>query len=337
MIQRLGALFLVLSLATAGCIGSDGPESGAPQGQTAVEDLAASLPAEAPGEGERGLGEPPVLRLGEWWNVSLTSDLYGVDTEVTLVVAGIDDGRYMVGMPTGGFVHEALILHLPGVGPVHRSSLGYETHGDLYEPLHFPLEPGQTWGTAWFDGQLDGEVVEAGNGTAQVELVGSNTQMDVTYDAGKGFPTRIDVPGYASYEVTDHGYGFTGNVTVPWNHDLLFLNGRIGPVVNFSQAPAPPVESVDVDGSYEGASVALILGNAIVEGPPGVYRASAIPPNGSALEATFVPQPAGSQLALDAHGIDGPVGTWDLEFEAGGPGIAMVEAMGYEVREIDIG
>lgn len=334
MLERLGPVLLALAMATAGCVGSPAGDDGAAAPAAAGAD---ELPEAAPAPGERTLEEPPTLREGEWWTVELSSDVYGVDAEATVVVAGVDGDRYMVGMPSEDFVHEAMILHLPALGPVHRDTLGYESHDRLHEPLKFPLEEGQGWSTEWYTGLLDAEVVDVSNGTARVEHVGENTRINLTHEAGLGLPKRAEIPGYGSYEVTDHGYGYEGEVTVPWNHDVIFLNGRLGPAANLSLAPAPPVEEVEVEGPYDGASIALLLGNALVDGPPGAYRVAADAPTGSSYEAAFVPQPGGEQLHMVPHGTGDPTGTWTMEYEAAGPGVAAVEGLGYATRTVALG
>lgn len=335
MIRRLGVALVALATLTAGCVGSSVP--GIDDEEVRPGNATDGLPVEAPPAEARGLEDPPTLREGEWWTVQVTSDLYGVDEEAQVVAAGVEDDRYMLGMPSGDFVHAALILHIPGLGAVHRSSFAYEAHDQLFEPVQFPLEAGQSWTTDWYTGEMEAQVAEVGNGTARAELVGSNVHMNVTYEAGLGIPKAVEIDGYGSYEVTDHGYGFEGNVTVPWNRDIIFLNGRVAGAVDLSQSPGPPVESIEVEGPYDGSSIALLLGNAFVEGPPGVYRVAAESPEGTVFEETFVPSPGGAQLSMVPEDGGDPTGTWQAEYEAGGAGIAAIEGIGYDVRRVSVG
>jgi hypothetical protein len=321
-------------MVTTGCVGAlDTDESDLATEPASVNET--GLPADPPATGDRGLDEPPTLRVGEWWNVHLRSDVFGVDTEAKIVVAGVDGDRYMLGMPADDFEHQAMILHLPALGPVHRSSLGYESHDRLYEQLQFPLEESKTWSTEWYTGEVDAEVAETSEGAARVQLTGSSA-INVTYDAKLGLPAKTEIADYGSYEVTDHGYGYEGTVRVPWNHDVLFLNGRLAGAMDTTLTPAPPVETLEVDEKYEGASVALLLGNLLVDGPPGAYRVSADVPNGETLEESFVPTPTGQQLRAVPHGVEDPSGTWNVEYEAGGPGIAAIEGLGYEIVEVSL-
>lgn len=322
---------LLLAPALAGCIG--GQEPGVQPAST--DASAGSLPAGAPGPSapDRTLTEPPQLRLGEWWQVRIHSQLDGSTHTARLVVTGAANGSYRIGMPAEDFVHEVLILHLPGIGEVDRSTFGYEVHDTVFEPLRFPLQPGATWQTAWYTGALEAEVVDASQGQARVELVGNNTRINVTYEPGLGLPRSVEVAGYGSYEVLDHGYGYEGKVLAPTGRDLVILNGRIGPVLDTTLMPAPPVESVQVDEGYDRLTGALVLGNLVVDGAPGVYRAEATAPDGSTYTAAYRAGPQGPGVSITTFLQEDPSGTWELEFEAAGPGVAAVEAVAYDVVE----
>ncbi|PSG98045.1 hypothetical protein BRD56_02470 [Thermoplasmatales archaeon SW_10_69_26] len=337
MLRRAGVVLLAFALVTAGCVGTQAPED---DSEASEEELTAqnASPTAPPAEGERGLDEPPTLRQGEWWTVELRSDAFNVESEATIVNAGMKDGRYMIGMPADDYAVEALILHLPSIGPVQPDTLGYESHDVPFAPASFPLQEGETWSTEWYTGELEGEVTQANpaEGTAEAELTGAEN-VNVTYEAGLGIPTSVEIDGYGSYEVTDHGYGFEGDVKVPWEHDIVFLNGRVGPAADTSLQPAPPVEQIPVEGDYDEAAIALLMGNLVVEGPPGVYRVSADAPNGNTYEDTFVAEPTGPQLKIVPSAVPDPVGTWDAEYEAGGAGVAAIEGMAYEVIERSLG
>lgn len=340
MLRRGGLALLALTLVTAGCVGTVPEDDQPPQAEGDIAKLEASeLPSQAPAEGERGLAEAPTLRQGEWWTVELASDTFEVEAEATIVVAGVEGGAYMIGMPSDDYVVEALILHLPGIGPVGTNSFAYEAHDAIFEPVSFPLEAGQTWTTEWYTGDLDAEVVDAdaGAGSATVELVGDSEHVTVTYEAGLGIPASVEMDGYGSYEVVDHGYGFEGDVKVPWQHDIVFLNGRIAGALDTTLEPAPPIEEITVEEDYDEAAIALLMGNLVAEGPPGVYRVQAEDPNGEAYEDTFLPQPGGTQVHMQTHTASDPTGTWQMEYEAGGAGIAAVEGMAYEVVERTLG
>lgn len=316
----------------AGCVGSTDETETDPSG-------AEALPTGTPTDEElaaRGLDQAPQLREGEWFEVEVTNQLDdGATYEERLVVLDERNGSYVVGTPTDGSPAPLLILHLPGLGLVDRSTFGYEAHDVLFEPVQFPLEKGRTWETEWYTGAMDAEVVETDGSTAEIELVGENTRINVTYDARLGLPAKVEIPGYGSYEVTDHGFEHAGAVEAPVGRDLVILNGRIGPALDPSLQPGPPVESVDVEEGYDRMTLALVLGNLVVEDTTGVYRASATAPDGTTYEATFTPTPD-DQVQISPHVHEDPAGTWDLEYEAGGPGVAVVEAVAYDVVGKDL-
>lgn len=338
MVRRAAWGLLALALVTAGCIGTQAPgEADGQAAETASVD-GETLPSQAPAEGERGLDEPPTLREGEWWTVRLTSDTYNVDTEATVVAAGVEEGRYLIGMPADDYVPTALVLHLPGIGAVDPSTFGYEAHDATFEPMSFPLEEGRTWSTAWYSGDLEAEVVQADReeGRAVAELTGAENGT-VTYEAGLGIPAKVALEGYGSYEVTDHGYGYNGSVKTPWATEIVLLHGRIGAGLDLGLQPAPPAEEVEVDGDYDEVAGALLLGNAVVDGPPGHYEVEATSPSGTTYHSVFRPTPTGPQLAMHPFTERGPVGTWEMTYVAGGPGVAAVEGMAYEVAERTLG
>ncbi len=322
---------LTLSLVAAGCLGSE-LEDGASDATSTDQVLPGGAPSQAELD-QRTLQTPPTLRLGEWWDVRVDSELNGESYEGRVVVAGLHDGRYLVGMPQDSFVDGLLILHLPGIGPVTADTLGYEAHDVLFEQVSFPLTEGKTWATEWYTGQVNATVATVEDGQALIEMTGQNTQINLTYDPGLGIPSLVEIAGYGTLEVTDHGYGYEGTVEVPWEHDLVFLHGRLAGAADLGLQPAPPTETITIEGPYDRASFALLLGNVLAEGPPGVYRVSATAPDGTTYEETFTAGPGSDlRLAVESH-LD-PVGDWQLEYEAGGPGAAAIEGVAYQVVEV---
>lgn len=349
MLRRLGLVLLAVSLVTAGCLGlgseeeepeeSEDAETSANQAggenQSADGESIEELSASAPPEDERGFNESPQLRVGEWWTIELSSQTYGVEAEATVVVAGMQEGRYMLGMPSEDFTDEAILLHLPPLGPVHPSTLGYPAHEATFEPVSFPMEEGQTWSTEWYTGALDAEVVEADGEQARIEFEGG-ADIEVSYDPQLGLPESITVADTGGYTVVDHGFGYEGQVTVPWNPEIIFLNGRLAGVLDTQLGPAAPMEEIEVEGPYDRASIALLMGNLLVEGPPGAYQVSATAPDGSTYEDTFTPTPGGEQLRIVPANSQDPVGTWQMEYTAAGGGIAAAEGIGYEALAVDL-
>lgn len=324
---------LSLSLVAAGCLGSQLED--VPSDTTGTSQ---ALPTGMPSQAEldqRTLEEPPTLRLGEWWDVRVESELNGESYEGTVVVAGLHDGRYLVGMPQDSFADGLLILHLPGIGPVTADTLGYEAHDVLFEQVSFPLTEGKTWTTEWYTGEVNATVTEVADGHARIEMTGQSTQINLTYDPAMGIPSLVEIAGYGTLEIVDHGFGYEGTVEVPWEHDLVFLHGRLAGAADLGLQPAPPTETIPIEGPYDRASFALLLGNVLAEGPPGVYRVAATAPGGTVYEETFAASPQDDlRLAVKSH--TDPVGDWELEYEAGGPGAAAIEGVAYQVVEVSL-
>lgn len=346
--RRLGWCLIALVLLTAGCLGL-GSEEG--DGEEPVTDASAD-----PGAGDeetetdegseeetdadsdeettrRTLEEPPELEDGEWWTVEIRSPFTGLETEATIVKAGGHGDRYMVGMPDESFVEDAVLLHLPPHGPVEAATLGYPVHDSVFQPLSFPLEEGQSWETSWIDEPLEAEVVEAEDGAATIEMDGESSHVEVRYEAELGYPRSITIDGYGEYEVVDHGTGYDGELHVPWDPELAFFSGRIAGAFDTTLNPAPPMEEIEVTGEHNEAVVALLLGN-VVGGPPGVYEASVQAPDGSTHEGRVVATPDSQGLVVDAVVIEDPTGTWEMEYVAGGAGIAAVEGIAYNAMHV---
>jgi len=347
-----GSVWLLagLLLVTAGCLGMDHEDTETAQAfddeeaqptatngstTTTDEDDGEDAPPAQEGPPERGLAEPPGLVDGEWWTVEIASSFTGLETQATIVKAGGHGDRYMMGMPDSEFISEAVLLHLPPHGPVEKGSLGYPVHDNVFRPLSFPLEEGRTWETAWTNGGLEAEVVEANpdEGQAVVEMGGDGGNVTVTYDAEIGYPSSIEIEGYGGYEVVDHGYDYNGDVHIPWNPEVAFFSGRIAGAFDTGLNPATPSESVEVSDSHDEAVVALLLGN-VFGGSPGHYEASATDPDGNTLEATHTVTPGGSSFLVEDAVVEDPGGTWEMEYVAGGAGIAAAEGIAYEAHHV---
>jgi hypothetical protein len=361
---RLGialVLGIAASLALAGCLGAteDDPveEASAPSepgAATAAADRPAAaarvgadspLPSEPPAEGERGLDEAPTYRTGEWWSIEAEFKLSGNEATIKRVVAGTQGDDYLIGMPTESWNDEAIVVHFPGFGRIDRSNLSFHAHDRHLEFLDFPLEEGKTWETQWYGGSpMEAEVTSVDGSTAEVHVEGGSNVVDLTYDAEVGAVTSFEVPGYLRYEVTGHGYGHEGDVRVPANQDLVFCHGRAALAVPVeacqlvADSPRGPVETVDLPDTYDGVSYALLaadLSNPDGVAGAGAHRVQVDHPNGESETLTKLPSEPGYKLSVG--GEDEPAGTWTVEAEAAGAGLAILEGVGYDSYEATLG
>lgn len=299
--------------------------------------------------GNRSLAAAPQWRLGEYWEYSITDEFSGETTTASRIVAGTDGSNYLVGFPIEAFKPEVLVLHMPGYGDIAQSNLGYETHDVQFTPLSFPLRAGDTWKTS-FEGQPGNAIVESVSGdTAVLSWQGPGFNMTATYDAQAGEVVKLQYPGYMHYEVTKHGYHYTGLVRVPHAHDLIFQNGRIGPVTDPRDPLVPPQprstqDKVEVQPGYDHLAFVLMAANVVpfVAGPlssqqtpaAGYYEEKATAPNGTAYDVVMLPQETGTKSIFVGSGD--PTGTWTLDHTVGGPGLVLAEGIGYHSIDVTL-
>ncbi len=337
---------LLVLLLTAGCLGATDP------GDDAAPTATAEAPAtegarnatidggEAPSGGaeaaSRSLASAPEWRIGEWWTVELTSTLTGETVEMTRVVAGTEGGDHLVGQPQDAWSTEGLVFHVPGLGEVRQEDLSYEVHDVRFEPLSFPLTDGATWQTSFEGLDVDATVTTNEDGTAEIHYC-CGRNISATYDPAIGAISSFDADeGFISYEVTDHGYNYTGVVTVPHGHDLVFNHGRVAVGVSAAETePAPPIEEVELDPDYQRVSFVQIAGPlGLVEQPASsAYVERATNPNGTTFETQHLPTDGGS-LSVSFFETTELGGTWTFEHAAPGPGLAFTEGIAYHVFDI---
>lgn len=292
------------------------------------------------------LAAPPRLVPGEWWRIRFSSPLDGRSAEYVRVVAAVQDGAFVVGMPHEGWYKEAVIYHAPAFGDVN-ADLSYDTHDDPFVPLRWPMEEGATWTTS-FSGspELTARVALLSPQEANVTftfttaggpLPGQEPQeveaLSLIYDA-RIHEVREFRHRTVQYEVVEHGYGFEGWVTIPRAEDLVFFHGRGLGVLGIQgpqAGPQAPTETVDISGGYNRVTFIHALGG--FGGPaPGVYRVVARAPDGTEY-VTEGSDPAGS-LHIEFYEHPDPDGTWELEFTAVGQGVAFIEGIAYHQYDI---
>ena len=356
------ALVLAVILVGAGCV-TDAPiepaSSPAPEREVLVGERPdptfgdipeARLGTLAAPDANATLDAAPKLIPGEWWRVKFSSTFANVESTFVRVVAQVNpDGSYVVGMPHEGWWKEAIIFHTPGLGDV-GADLSYAAHDIPFHPLEFPLEDGKTWTTYW---QTDSvpltptvEVVDAW--TADIIVTGPNcgivtliigcdpesaatgVVIEMRYDARVHEVVMFKSEGMM-WEVVEHGYGFEGWVTVPRAERLVFFNGRfVTPAVDITLAPAPPVETVAVDGGYNRVSFILAAGG-FAPGA-GVFREEAIAPDGT----EYSHENIGGPLTISFHEQADPDGNWQLRHLIAGAGYGFIEGIAYHQYDIHL-
>jgi hypothetical protein len=349
-LMRLLAPALVVALFLAGCATKvDTPvttTTAAKQLDEGVNKLDIPvLPRDAPMPGERSLAQAPKWRLGESWQYHLVDGFTGNTYEFTRIVAGTDGGNYLVGFPAADFKNDILVLHIPGFGDVAQADLSFEVHNVNFAPLKFPLTQTVTWPTA-FEGRLGNITAEpaADGKTATLTGAGKGWGFTATYDAEAGEITKMDYPGYATYEVTSHGFGYTGVVRVPHAHELVFQHGRIAGLLNINAPLTQPkpelsvTETVQVQAGFDHLAFVIIVGNALgAQAAGGYYDEKVSSPNGTAFEVSMMPNevtPSGLKLAF--FGTGDPTGPWTLTHTAAGPGLTMAEGIGYHSIDVQL-
>lgn len=329
------ALSFALAFLLAGCAGSE-PEAGKPAGTT-PGSTAPGGAGDGPAVAKNAtLDKPPEYELGEWWRVRVTEFFTGSQYETTRVVAGVEGDDWLVGMPADDFSHEIMVLHVPGFGQVDRFDLAFEIHDVLYIPLAFPLEEGKAWETAFEGRSVTGSVNATDGTTARVEFHGASDTIVATYDASLGDFSAWEAAGYGRVEVLDHGYGYEGVVTVPHQHDVIFLHGRAALAVDaVSLGPAAPLDEIEVDATYQRVSFILAVGDLAEAGQPdsGYYSVKATAPD--ATEYSLEVLPGGTTgWTIETYGHGAPGGTWNVEYVAAGPGFAFIEGIAYHVFDV---
>lgn len=342
--KRVLSLGLLLVLAGfAGCVGGedadagDDAEAGPSPAAANGTDGAAAEPALE--DQEVSLAEPPTWSPGTWWEVEIEDANAGETYTIRRVVTGVDGGGYHVGMPADGFSHRAMVAHFPGMGEIDPNTLGFDVHGEPFQPLSFPLEEGRSWTTTLYEQDLNAEVVSASEGTAEVEMVLDDEDeepwVSLTYDVRRGAVTSFEGPLGASMRVVDHGDGFEGAVKVPLDRDQ-FIDGRVVGAFDFAFEPAPPTGSVSVPSSFEEASFAQLVGNVDLGAPaqPGVYHETTTDPSGETMETTVAQAGGGFTVAYGS--TEEAAGDWSFEHVAGGVGAAATEIIAYRTDTVEL-
>ena len=287
------------------------------------------------------LDAPPKLVAGEWWRIRFDYGFIEDVPEVVRVVADVEPDGYIVGMPHEGWFKEAIAFHIPAFGDVGLD-LSYETHNVRFEPVRFPLVEGATWTTFFGTSELVATVERADEFTATIRFdppasdpeptdaalaaimpFGDLGGMRIVYDARQHEIVKFESP-IGSWEVIEHGYDFTGWVTVPRGLHTAIDYGQFLPAT-----PGEPV--VARTALVEGGFNRLTLMHVIVAIGPGAYRIRSVAPDGT----EFVTESVAEQgFFARFHEASDPDGEWVLEDVVGGAGATYSMGMAYHQFDI---
>ncbi|MBW3582462.1 MAG: hypothetical protein KY455_05115 [Euryarchaeota archaeon] len=269
--------------------------------------------------------ESPDWSVGDWWEWRIQGG--GYDFRVTTVVAGSEAGSTLIGIADRPSDLLAPWFHVPPVGRVDPSTLGYEAHDLDMRLLAFPLWDGKEW-----TGAIEGDPVTFvanrtdpdGPFTIEGEYDSGGTAVRLGYDPDARMLNEIALyyGGSSAWsEATLVAWG--SDSEEPWvvpDLDDLFLGGAWlprDPLETTTIAVADDVEHI-LFGCETGGSIGAH--HAVLQGPDG---GRTICPGEDAWTAagrtTFV-------VAVPAQ-----PGSWALSLTAAGDGYVSVEmaAMGF--------
>jgi hypothetical protein len=342
-------LVVIATLAVAGCLGGGGSDSGAASSE---DGATGSDPGQTgdtgSGDGDAGGGdadghanatleEPPSWEVGSWWTAEVTDVNKDETYTVTQVVASQHGSSYDVGLAKGDFSDPVVIAHWPPIGEL-GTDLSYPIHNEVFKPVTFPLEEGQSWSTSYLGASgFQAKVAKVDGKTAEITMRQADTDnyVNLTYDAEMETITKLTDYLGLTYEVTDHGHGYEGDVVVPHGKSQYIavkVAGAFdvgGPIPPFGLAPAPnPQESVDV--AEPQASAALLATG--IAGAPGYYEETATTPGDTSATVTST----GSYTAKYLH-AEQAEGSWSFQHVAGGAGFVGTEIVAYEKLTVTLG
>lgn len=277
------------------------------------------------------LAAPPNWQAGEWWNIQLVGARAADEYETVVVVAKVEPGRYLIGMPPALFDPAFLSYHLPGIGFVNRTDLSFEVHKSIFEPIRFPARTGTEWKTSFADIPLNAQIMAADDTTAEIwfRLINHDDPfIRATYDADLRYFSTIDIKGYGVLTTTDHGFGYRCSVQAPTEVDFLFLGQPGYSMAGLTLGGASIPKGFEVARSYDATAVFVIAG-----ANRGATAVALIDPAGRHHEAVVGPQDD-KRVQVRSVSTGDPKGSWKLEGVVDDGGFALAEALGYSVRDV---
>lgn len=280
----------------------------------------------------------PELAVGDWWTYRLNSTTYDLETEVTVVVANVTPAGYVFGYPSGTDATLALLFHMPALGPATRA-LGYDVHGERFEPVQWPLADGKRWTTRWIAGDVELEANRV-NGTWRInnsaQQLDAGLLYEIEYDpAAKAISrfSRIGTDGVVRQhvELVANGTDHAGDVVAPGGIQVVLLESRSSGILGRG-APATPQATFTLP---EGIDTLLV--GCIVGGQPGRYQAEVRSAAGvlCAADATVPPGANDHQVIVVEAPAEGE--GWEARLLAAGQGTAVAEVLGYASQVVTLG
>jgi DNA-binding transcriptional ArsR family regulator len=289
-----------------------------------------ALPVSASSSGIDDVIEAPEWNVGDWWIVEVR-DAPGLrPVTLRLVVSAIDKGDYFVGVEEGDSYLEVLTFHFPFIGRVASSDLSYEVHNQPFYPLQFPMTEGDTWQTRFNDLFLTAKVWSVNGKQAEIQYLSQGLVVaKATYDADAKTITSWVLEGHGRLEVKQYGDEFSCVVEYPPRHELLFVDYAMGSTV-LPVSPGEP-KSIVVERVFERAAIVLVAG-----GAEGLFSSVVMPPDGRTHAVNVYPHDA-ERWRIDLVETNEPMGSWKVDSIAGNQGFALSEAIGFDLRTIDLG
>jgi hypothetical protein len=336
----LAALAAVASTVLAGC--SDPAPPAAPVAEAPVPLSLIKTGAPAGPDLNATTAAPPRLVEGEWWLIRFGSAFYAADgVDVYRVVANASADGYVFGMPHEGWLKEAISYHAPAFGDV-APDLSYATHNERFEPLRFPLTVGETWETSFATAPLVATVESADDSTAEIvfrsppadpspadpvtDLLGltggDGVAMRLTYDARVHEVVRME-SFLGTWEVTGHGYGFEGWVSVPRGEHTAIDYG----VFVADQSNPAPGRTVEVGPGFNRMTVLQFVSSLT----PGLFRMTSTAPDGQSFVTELSGAPGSKTTFFE---VKDPAGTWRQEDLLVGAGGTYTMGIAYEQYDI---
>lgn len=285
--------------------------------------------------------QPPEWRVGDWWTYHLTSDTYGIDTTVTLVVANETPTGYAIGYPAAQAENATLplLFHMPAIGPV-TEALAYDVHEERFEPIDWPLEDGKSWTATWIGADVRLTAHEE-NETWRINNTGheddaAGLRYEIVYDPTVGAITSFTRTGLdgvlrQGVELVERGTTFTGEIATVGNIRVVLLESR----TEGSMAAGAPAVPQIAFAPPEGVDTLLV--GCVAGGEPGQYHAEVRNAAGVVCALDTTVQPGAATLDLQVVEAPAEGDGWEARLAAVGQGSATAEVLGYASRVVTLG
>lgn len=183
--------------------------------------LAAAAAVLAPASAAPGLSAapsldaPPAVQPGEWWAVRITDHRTDVVQEGTMVALSQGSGTG-IGIAADSLHPLFFNNHLLPLGRMDDAR-SYLVHGEVFEPLRFPLTPGSMWSTRLGAVPVSARVESADATEATITYTeeGGKQWGVGTYDSRLGWFSHLLLDHYSEMEVLAHGQRYGCDAVYP--------------------------------------------------------------------------------------------------------------------------